>query len=203
MMKYIVKFYSISTDTPLLIHHLKLALQSTHTSLIVAYKISSQLLQNIMSSGTLEDYTIISVDDLFIYESCKNCETTISFHETFDLESPHCPNCKSLLLEEPLDFKFTLFLEKEGRLDQVQGFRKDLIEFGPHDLDEILENPTLMDLEFDLDARLEDFFVGKKITIEYSKRKKEKLIHKIKQVTKTEPVEVEEPPKKKVKTEDI
>ena len=146
-------------------------------------------------SGILMDYTARFVDDISSYESCKNCGITIHFHETFG-KLPLCCNCKAPL-EETLEenFSFKLFLKKEEKFDQLQGFRKDLVEFG---------STILQDLDYDdldqIEKRLEAFFYGKKVTIEYSKRRGEKFIHKIKKITKAD---VEEPPKKKMKTEHI
>ena len=146
-------------------------------------------------SGILMDYTARFVDDISSYESCKNCGITIHFHETFG-KLPLCCNCKAPL-EETLEenFSFKLFLKKEEKFDQLQGFRKDLVEFG---------STMLQDLDYDdldeIDKRLNSFFDGKKVTIEYSQRRGEKFIHKIKKITKAD---VEEPPKKKMKTEYI
>ena len=53
---------------------------------------------------------------------------------------------------------------------------------------------------FDKAEKGSSVFDGKKVTIEYSKRRGEKFIHKIKEISKAE---VEEPPKKKMKTEHI
>ena len=154
-------------------------------------------------SGILMDYTARFVDDISSYESCKNCGITIHFHETFG-KLPLCCNCKAPL-EETLEenFSFKLFLKKEEKFDQLQGFRKDLVEFGSsilQDLDTDLEHSTWLDLNPDLESRLDDFFEGKTITIEYYKRKGEKFIHKIKEIRKTE---IKEPSKKKLKAENI
>ena len=153
-------------------------------------------------SGVLVDYTARFVDNVNCYESCKNCTRTIYFEETF---GPLCPNCKVPLAKnlEEYNFKFKLFLKKEGKFEELQAFRKDLVEFGSsilQDLDTDLENSTWLDLNPDLESRLDDYFEGKTITIEYYKRKGEKFIHKIKEIRKTE---VKEPSKKKLKAENI
>lgn len=160
---------------------------------------------NILKTKTrshLIDYTVRFVDNVSDYESCKNCERTIDFEESF---GKFCPKCKAPLAEtlEEANFTFKLYLEKEDKLEQVQGFRKDLIELGSsilHDLDTDLENMTWQDLNPYLENRLNDFFGEKKVTIDYFKRKGEKFIHKIKQITK---IVAEKPPTKKLKTEDI
>ena len=85
-----------------------------------------------------------------------------------------------------LNFTFELFLKKEDKFEQLQGFRKNLVEFGSSILQYLdTGNHVESDLPEIIENQLNAFFEGKKVTIEYSKRKKEKFIHKIKQITKT------------------
>ena len=149
-----------------------------------------------ISSRIFQDYTVEFVEILRGYLNCKNCRKEI-FHE--DEHNGICSYCKKSFTSLEENFSFNLYLEKDGIHEEIRGFRKNVDEFGssfPPDLD-------IYDLH-DLEIRLETFFVGKKMTVEYTgvlpvncsevdrvtRKRGQKFIHKIHQITKPENLEL-------------
>ena len=143
--------------------------------------------------GTLEDYTVDIVHDVKCYASCPHCS------KGTDEESKTCSKCKSLLDTLVEDFRFDMYLKKNGVYVDVRGFRKSLGDLKSL----ILKDLDATDSE-DVEDKLNSVFGGKIVTIGYNIKdgEEQKTIQEIHLAVKPDVKnEDEEPLKKKPKYE--
>ena len=128
------------------------------------------------------------VHDVKCYASCPNCS------KGTDEESKTCSKCKSLLDTLVEDFRFDMYLKKNGVYVDVRGFRKSLGDLKSL----ILKDLDATDSE-DVEDKLNSVFGGKIVTICYNIKdgEEQKTIQEIHLAVKPDVKNEDEEPLKK------
>ena len=121
------------------------------------------------SDGSFHNSIVDVISDVACYKSCPNCTKRTSVDERT------CPKCKEVLTTLRDDFRFKMYLKNDNCCEEVQGWRRQVDEFGA----EMFDGLKVMDHN-DVEDRLNDFFGGKKVNVEFTlNNDDQKLIYKV------------------------